>query len=58
MLSPVDPTVLSNNPKFNAVYQDLCTNKLNPDGTSKILDGKVLREREAFAEVCEPAPCG
>lgn len=52
MLPPVDATVLSNNPKFHALYDDLCTGKLNPDGTSKILDAKVLKEREVFAEVC------
>ena len=53
MLPPVDPEVLSNNPKFGALYNDLCTNKLNADGTSKTQDAKVLKEREAFAEVCD-----
>lgn len=52
MLPPADPAVLSANPKFNALYQDLCANKLNPDGTSTIHDAKVLKERESFAEVC------
>ena len=51
MLPPVDTSMLSSNPKFNALYNDLCTNKLNSDGTSK-LEAKAQRERDAFKEVC------
>ena len=52
MLPPVDAVTLSANPQFRALYQDLSTNKLHPDGTSKIRDAKTLKEREVFAEVC------
>lgn len=50
MLPPVDPNVLSANPKFEALYRDLTTNKLNEDGTSK-LTAKAQKERESFASV-------
>lgn len=51
MSPPVDPEVLSANPKFDALYRDLSGNKLNADSTTK-LDAKVLKERDAFSEVC------
>lgn len=51
MLPPVDTAVLDSSPKFNALYQDLCTNKLNPDGSTRVQDAKILKEREDFAEV-------
>lgn len=50
MLPPVDPTALSANPRFETLYRDLCTNKLNPDGSSA-LDEKVQKERDIFATV-------
>jgi len=50
MLPPVEPTTLAANPKFAALYHDLCTNKLNEDGTSR-LDPKALKEQQAFGEV-------
>jgi hypothetical protein len=50
MLPPVDPTILSTNPRFETLYRDLCTNKLNPDGSSA-LDEKVQKERDIFATV-------
>nr|POE46894.1 uncharacterized protein CFP56_00226 [Quercus suber] len=49
MLPPVDPAVLSANPQFEALYTDLCTKKLDTDGTSR-LEGKAVKEREAFSE--------
>ena len=50
MLPPVDSSVTSGNPKFDSLYQDLCTNKLNPDGSSA-LDAKAQKERDIFATV-------
>lgn len=50
MLPPVDATTLSTNPRFETLYRDLCTNKLNPDGSS-VLDDKVQKERDIFATV-------
>lgn len=47
MLPPVDPEVLSANPQFDALYRDLCSNKLEEDGTTKI-DAKAQKERDAF----------
>lgn len=50
MLPPVNSTTLSANPRFETLYRDLCTNKLNPDGSS-VLDDKVQKERDIFATV-------
>ena len=50
MLPPVDPVILTANPRFGALYQDLCNNKLNPDGTSKA-DAKAQRDRDGLSEV-------
>lgn len=50
MFPPVDAATLAANPKFEALYHDICENKLNRDGTSKF-DAKTQREREAFSEV-------
>ncbi|KAF2478971.1 hypothetical protein BDY17DRAFT_313580 [Neohortaea acidophila] len=46
MLALIDPNTLSSNPKFNALYSDLCSNKLNADGTSQ-LPAKAQRDRDA-----------
>ncbi|CAK1354130.1 hypothetical protein CB0940_01966 [Cercospora beticola] len=44
------PLVESNvDPKFDALYRDLCSNKLNSNGTSKV-DLKVQKERDTFDE--------
>jgi hypothetical protein len=50
MLPPIDPTVLSANPQFYILYRDLCTVKLNLDGSST-LDQKTQKERDVFATV-------
>lgn len=50
MLPPVDQNIRSANPKFDALYNDLCNNKLNPDGTTK-LDAKAQRERDMLNQV-------
>jgi hypothetical protein len=50
MFPPVEPDIAASNPKFDALYRDLCTNKLNPDGTTKV-DAKAQKERDALAEV-------
>ncbi|KAF2639138.1 hypothetical protein P280DRAFT_54665 [Massarina eburnea CBS 473.64] len=41
MLPPVDPSVLQRNPNFEVLYKDLCTRKLNPDGSTR--DAKKQR---------------
>jgi hypothetical protein len=50
MLPPIDPTVLSTNPQFYILYRDLCTVKLNLDGSST-LDQKTQKDRDVFATV-------
>ncbi|KAF2689721.1 hypothetical protein K458DRAFT_291181 [Lentithecium fluviatile CBS 122367] len=35
MLPPVGPSVLQRNPNFEILYKDLCTRKLNPDGSTR-----------------------
>lgn len=35
MLPPVDPSILQQNPNFSTLYKDLCTRKLNPDGSTR-----------------------
>jgi hypothetical protein len=50
MLLPLEPEVAAANPKFDALYRDLCTNKLNSDRTSR-LDAQAQKERDALAEV-------
>ncbi|KAJ4340646.1 hypothetical protein N0V87_002307 [Didymella glomerata] len=35
MLPPVDPTTLQRSPNFETLYKDLCTRKLNPDGSTR-----------------------
>jgi hypothetical protein len=52
MLPPIDPRVLSANPQFYILYRDLCTVKLNLDGSST-LDQKTQKERDVFATVSE-----
>lgn len=50
MLPAVAQDVLSANPNFDALYRDLCVNKLNVNATTRI-DPKVQKERNAFDEV-------
>jgi hypothetical protein len=50
MLPPVDPIIVASNPKFEALYRDLTTNKLNKDGSSR-LDVKAQKERDTLREV-------
>ena len=50
MLPAVAQDVLSANPNFDALYRDLCANRLNANATTKI-DAKVQKERNAFDEV-------
>ncbi|KAH6841383.1 hypothetical protein AA0119_g9366 [Alternaria tenuissima] len=35
MLPPIDPTVLQRNPNFEILYKDLCTRKLNHNGSTR-----------------------
>lgn len=50
MLPAVGNDVLSANPNFEALYRNLCVNKLNANATTKV-DPKVQKERNAFDEV-------
>ncbi len=50
MLPPVDASVLVANPKFEVLYRDLCANKLNENGTSK-LDINAQKERDVLRHV-------
>ena len=50
MLPPVASSILASNPSFDVLYRDLCTNKLNIDGTTRT-DAKQQKERDAFNEV-------
>ncbi|TKA75433.1 hypothetical protein B0A55_04880 [Friedmanniomyces simplex] len=49
MLPPVESNVLVANPKFEALYHNLCANKLDENGPTK-LDVKAQKEREALQE--------
>lgn len=51
MLPPVNQATLTSNTRFDALYRDLCTNKLNSDGSS-VLDQKALKERSSLNTVC------
>ena len=45
MLPPIDPATLEQNPGFNILYKDLCTRRLNTDGSSKdVKKGRVHEE--------------
>ncbi|KAF2185252.1 hypothetical protein K469DRAFT_165170 [Zopfia rhizophila CBS 207.26] len=35
MLPPIHPSTLERNPGFDVLYKDLCTRKLNPDGSTR-----------------------
>lgn len=50
MLPPMDTTLLAANPKLETLYRDLCANRLNEDGSSR-LDAKAVKERQALDEV-------
>jgi hypothetical protein len=50
MVPVVDPATLSTHPKFDALYRDICNNKLNVDGSTAV-DEKAKKERAAFAQV-------
>jgi hypothetical protein len=50
MLPPIEPALAASNPKFDVLYRDLCTHKLNVDGTS-VVGGKARKERETLHAV-------
>ncbi len=50
MLPPIESSVLVANPKFEVLYSDLCANKLNENGSSK-LDVKAQKERDVLRQV-------
>ncbi|KAK6428426.1 hypothetical protein LTR95_015431 [Oleoguttula sp. CCFEE 5521] len=47
MLPPISQSFLAANPRFEVLYRDLCTNRLNADGSS-VVDEKTRKERDAF----------
>ncbi|KAK1055194.1 hypothetical protein LTR74_015844 [Friedmanniomyces endolithicus] len=49
MLPPIESSVLVANPKFEVLYRDLCGNKLNENGSSK-LDVKAQKERDVLRQ--------
>ena len=49
MLPPIDPVVLQRNPNFEILYKDLCTRKLNPNGSSR--DTKKQRVHDEIRRV-------
>jgi hypothetical protein len=51
MLPPVDDAVLRDNPQFAAMYKQLTTVYLNPDGSTK--NDAVAKERQRVREVRE-----
>ena len=50
MLPPIDPAISSSYPRFDALYRDLCTSKLNQYGATKP-DAQTQKEQEAASEV-------
>lgn len=52
MIPQPDPHVLQSNPQFELLYRDLQKNKLHANGSSRIRDDKVLKEKLGFQEVC------
>ena len=52
MLPPIDPSTLEQNPGFKALYKDLSTRRLNPDGSSK--DLKKQRAQDEARKVGIP----
>jgi hypothetical protein len=49
MLPPIDPAVLQRNPNFEILYKDLCTRKLNPNGSTR--DTKKQRVHDEIRRV-------
>jgi len=52
MIPQPDLHVLTANPQFALLYKDLATNRLERNGSSRVLDVKAAKEREGFKEVC------
>ncbi|KAK5009827.1 hypothetical protein LTR28_013199 [Elasticomyces elasticus] len=51
MLPPVDPAVLTANPKFAVLHQSLVTSKLNHNGSSNVEDVAVVKARQEFKKL-------
>ena len=49
MLPPIDPTILATNPQFRTLHQDLTSNYLHEDGSTRAKDTEG--ERRAVTEV-------
>ncbi|KAJ5320845.1 hypothetical protein N7476_003847 [Penicillium atrosanguineum] len=47
MIPPCDPSILENNPQFNRLYENLTTNLLNPDGSTRAHSADPTREAVA-----------
>ena len=44
MLPPCDPAILENNPQFKRLYQNLTTNLLNPDASTRANHAQPARK--------------
>jgi len=55
-LPPIDPSTLEQNPGFSILYKDLCTRKLNADGSSK--DVKRMKRQGELHDVSRNAGPG
>ncbi|BCS20639.1 uncharacterized protein APUU_21071A [Aspergillus puulaauensis] len=44
MIPPCDPAILTNNPHFKRLYQQLTTSQLNPDGSTRAIDAQPARK--------------
>ena len=51
MIPHIDTQVLGSNPQFARLHKDLRINKLDSDGSTKLLDVKEARQEEASANV-------
>ncbi|KAJ5298892.1 uncharacterized protein N7443_007012 [Penicillium atrosanguineum] len=47
MIPPCDPSILENNPQFKRLYENLTTNLLNPDGSTRAHSADPTREAVA-----------
>lgn len=46
MLPPIPPSVLDRNPRFNQLYKDISTSRLNPDASSRL-----IKQQRASADI-------
>lgn len=51
MLPQIDAHTLSSNSQFARLHKDLCTNKLQRNGTTQIAELRVVKEQDKFTKV-------